>query len=94
MREGRWKGNGGKVGPVMCVLNCGYVQFIVLINIHSDTTFVNFNFILIFTKYFMFRGMLLVTQAFTERLLGKTMGKKKIRHILWFHKIFGKNFFF
>lgn len=25
----------------------------------------------------MFREMLLVTQAFTERLLGKTMGKKK-----------------
>lgn len=31
----------------------------------------------------MFREMLLVTQAFTERLLGKTMGKEKeIRHIL------------
>ena len=49
MREGRWNGNGGKVGPVMCVLNCGYLQFIVLINIHSDSTFVNFNFILILT---------------------------------------------
>lgn len=88
--ESKW----GKVGPVMCVLNCGYVQFIVLINIHSDTTFVNFNFILIFTKYFMFRGMLLVTQAFTERLLGKTMEKKKRYAISYgFIKYLGRFFF-